>query len=266
MSDFERQGFLSDEAQQLGRTLTKKDDILWTEARAVNEFCQAFQYELNVHKHSLSETLSAVMYARTLTTYQGVLVLLERGMEQQAKMLLRCAFESLFPLVAISRDANFADRILVSEELERLKGLNKLIRYWERSGDPEGEIENARKLAGEIKTQLAKVDGKKLSIVDTAEAAGLVDWYDTVYSLLSNTVHSSIRSLEDHLHVDANGDVEAMKNEPSYEDAGKLLATGLESMLHALLAASAVFGGDVEEFVEGSSGRIRSAYESASSN
>lgn len=260
MSDFTKQGFVSEEARRVVETLAKKNETLWAEAHAVNHYCQALQYELEVHKHSLVEMLAALMYARILSTYQGLLVVLERGMVEQAKMLLRCALESLFPLVAISQHADFAKKMLVSEERERLKGLNKLIRYWERSGGPDGELGNARKLAEEINKKLENVNGKKLSIVDAAEAAGLVDWYDTVYSLLSNTVHSSMRSLEDHLHFNADGEVEAIKNEPSVEDADKLLVTGMESMFHAVRAASTVFGQDVQQFVENSSGRIRSAY------
>ncbi|MDQ2077933.1 DUF5677 domain-containing protein [Marinimicrobium sp. ABcell2] len=260
MSDFTTQGFLSDDARNGVKRLETDFSALWAEARVVNEFAQAFQYQLEIHKRSLVEMLAAVMYARALSTYQGVLVVLERGMEQQAKMLLRCGFESVFPLVAISKDAGFAEKLLVSEELERLKGLNKLIRYWERSGDKDGQLEDARALAAELKGQLAKVDGKKMSIVDAAEAAGLVDWYDTAYSFLSNTVHSSIRSLEEHLHIGTDGDVEAVKNEPSFEEAGKLLVTGMESMFHALRAAAEVFGKDVGEFVERSSERVREAH------
>lgn len=81
-----------------------------------------------------------------------------------------------------------------------------------------------------------------------------------MYSSLSNTVHASVRSLEEHLHLGPDGDVQAVKNEPSFEEAGKLLVTGMESMFHGLRAAAEVFGKDVDEFVEHSSERIREAY------
>lgn len=263
MSDFTKQGFLFQEATQVIKQLERDHGPLWAEARAVNESAQAFQYELEINKGSLVELLSAVMYARTLSTYQAFLIVVERGMMQQAKMLLRCVFESLFPLVAVSKDAAFAKKLLISEEIERLKGVNKLIRYWERSGDTDGELEEARKLAAQLKDELAKVGGKKLSIVDAAETAELVDWYDTVYSFLSNTVHASARSLEEHLCLDADGAVEAVKNEPSLEEASKLLVTGMESMFHALRAAAEVYGKSVEEYVESASGRVREAYKAA---
>lgn len=260
MPNFTTQGFVSDDARQGAMKLERDYGALWAEARAVNEFAQAFQYELEIHKRSLVEILAAVMYARTLSTHQGFLIVLERGMEQQAKMLLRCGFESLFSLVAIARDPAFTEKLLVSGELERLKGVNKLIRYWERSGDQDGKLEDARALAAEIKGQLGNVNGKKVSIVDAAKAADLADWYDTVYSSLSNTVHASVRSLEEHLHLGPDGDIQAVTNEPSFEEAGKLLVTGMESMFHGLRAAAEVFGKDVDEFVERSSKRIRETY------
>lgn len=260
MSDFTRQGFVSEDSRKVAQKLEMQYASLWSEAFAVNEFSQAFQYDLEVHKNSLAEMLAAVMYARTLSTYQGFLIMVERGMMQQAKMLLRCMFESLFPLVAISESLDFAERLLGSEELERLKGVNKLIRYWERTGDKDGQLEDVKKLAGTLKEALAKADAKKISIVDAAEAAGLVDWYDTVYSFLSNSVHASVRSLEEHLCVDAGGDIEAIKNEPSLEDADKLLVTGMESMFYAMRAAARVFGQNVDQFVEQASKRIRDVH------
>ena len=260
MTSFAKLGFVAEEARQFSTKLEAAYGVLWQEANAVNEFAQALQYKLVIHKESLEEIITAVLYARTLSTYQAFLLVSERGMEQQVKMLMRCMLESLFPLVAISEDRSFVKILVLSEEAERLKGLNKLIRYWERAGDPDGELASAKKLAMEVREQVNKSGSKRLSIVESAEKSGLLDWYDTVYSLLSNTVHASVRSLEEHLHISTDGALEALKNEPSLEDQDKMLVTGMESMFHATQAVGRIFSIGVDEFVQGTSKRIREVY------
>lgn len=260
MKDFHKHGFFADSARDFRDTIIAKHPALWSESIALNTSLQQLQYRLSIHRESQLELIAAALFARSLSTFQGFLILAERGMIQQAKMLIRCMLETVFPLVALSADVTFLDRIIGSEELERLKGINKLIRYWERSGDQSGQLDKARVLAAQVKAEVDRTGARKMSIFDSAKKAGLEDWYDTVYSLLSNTVHSSLRSLDDHVEVDDDGRVEAIINEPSLANLDKYYIAAVEGMLHAVRAIGQIFSENVEDLVEGTAARIQTSY------
>ncbi len=260
MEDFERQGFVSESAKSFLTLIKDRFGKLYYEVLVVNEYCQQLQYKLNIQKENSDQIVAAVLYARTLSTYQALILASKRGMAQQVKMLLRCMFESLFPLVAIAENKGYSIDLITAEEVERLKSVNKLIRYKERIGEKDKVYNDSKKFAAEIKKIIEEKGIKKIGIADAAEKAGLIDWYDTAYSILSNTIHASMRSLEEHLHIGSDGNLEALKNEPELECFDQLYTTAIESMLYAVKAIEKIFNREEDIFVESTSKRIRQYY------
>lgn len=257
MGSFEVNGFLSEDLVEYRNHIKERFSDLYGEALRVNEYAQQLQYKPVIHKENPDELVAAILYARTISTYQALILVSERGMLQQVKMLLRCMLESLFPLVAISENEGYSKKLISAEEIERLKALNKLIRYKERNGEKDKDLEDAKGLAATVKQNIEKNGIKKIKVEDSAKKAKLFDWYDTAYSLLSNTIHSSMRSLEEHLHIDADNNIEALKNEPETEGLDQLYRIAIESMLYAVKAIGRLFKIEVEEFVEEASKNIR---------
>jgi hypothetical protein len=249
MNSFEDVGFISSEIDQFEEKIKKALPSHYTYLHKMNRFSQNIQYKLKIHINDSDELISSILFTRTLSTYQTFILISKRGLVSQAKMLLRCMFEPLFPLVAISKHKDYSKILIGLEEHERLKAFNKLLRFHRRENPEDPLIEEIKAKAKEVKENIMKNNFKKLSIAQIAEDAGLISWYDTAYSLLSNTVHSSVRSLEEALDLDGEKNLRALKNEPSFDEFDHLYATAIEAMLYANIAIANIFKIDIESFI-----------------
>lgn len=250
MGRFEESGFISEDLTSYKNHIIAKFSDLYGEVLRINEYAQQLQYKLDIHKENPDELVAAILYSRIISIYQALILVSERGMLQQVKMLLRCILESLFPLVAISENEGYSKELISADEIVRLKALNKLIRYKERIGAKDKDLETAKALAVTVKNTIEKDGIKKIRVEDAAVKAKLLDWYDTAYCHLSNTIHHSMRSLEEHLHFDADRDIEGLKNEPEIEGLNTLYIVAIESVIYAVKAVGTLSKIDVEKFVE----------------
>jgi hypothetical protein len=208
----------------------------------LNSFSQALLYKLEINNKNLAEILVASLFSRVLSTYQATLLVAQRGMKQQAKILIRCMLEPLFPLVAISKDPTFADVLVRAEKFERRRAINKWIRYKERSDMHCKDLAAMKFLSDQLKAEIECEGLRKITAFDCAAKAGLDDWYNTVYALTSSTLHASVRSLEEALQLDSErSTILSFVHEPDTQRCEDLLVTIAEGLMHALVAASAVF-------------------------
>lgn len=249
-------GFLSSGLDNFKEKIRQKYPKHYEIALAVNEYAQQLQYKIEISKNytdsgvqiSTDKLLAAILYSRTVTSYQAFLLVSQRGMDQQTKMLLRCMFESLFPLVAIQKNKDYSKQLIAADECDRLKTFNKIIRHRNRQNPKDPEITEIQAWANQSKEKIEKENIKKIGVADCAEKAGLLDWYDTVYSLLSGTVHSSIRSLQEALVLDESEDLISLKNEPEIDEFGHLYATAIEAIHFSVIAIGEIFNIDIKEF------------------
>ncbi|MBN1006261.1 DUF5677 domain-containing protein [Amphritea pacifica] len=259
MSNFEEVGFLAEDMTSISDALSTEYGAYLEICDELNRFSQKFQYDFEANTSDPAQLLSVILFSRVLSTYQASLLVAHRGMKQQLKMLIRCALEPLYPLVAISKDRDFVCKLIESEEVERCKNIKKIIRYKERNGQEDDDLKEARSLYKELDAKIKKEKLKKISVFDCAQKAELSDWYDTLYALMSSTLHSSIRSLEEALHMDEEQNrILALKNEPEIDSFDDLLIALAECLMNSLLAVSKVLSMNEPEIIEKCSAKIRS--------
>jgi|GEM_PF-2879873 len=252
----ENNGFLSPSLDNFKETIRKQYPEHYDAAIEVNCYAQQLQYKLDIQKNytdtgiqiNTDKLLSAILYSRVISTYQAFLLISQRGMAQQSKMLLRCIFESLFPLVAIQKNKDYSQHLIVADEIDRFKAFNKVIRHRTRQDPNDPSIPEVQALADASKKIIEENGLKKIGVIDNAEKAGLLDWYDTAYSMLSWTVHSSMRSLQEHLVLDGDKDIHSLKNEPEIEEFDHLYSTAIEAVVFAVIAAGTIFDVDIDAF------------------
>ncbi|WP_243316895.1 DUF5677 domain-containing protein [Geothrix paludis] len=250
MTTFGEQGFLADEFSFFTDVVNVKHGELISICMELNKRAQAFQYSLAIHNEHPSEIICSILFSRVLTTYQGALLLSQKGMKHQIQMLIRCILEPLFPLIAISKELNFVNIFVLSEEHERLKGINKIIRYKERNNDRD-DLQELKNLADSIKQHILTEKIVSVSAYECAQKAGLQDYYDTLYSFMSITLHASPRSLEEALEMDPEKvSIKEIKNEPDLEMFDAHLTTLADCLLKAVLATAVIFGVDEPKFVQ----------------
>ncbi len=172
-------------------------------------------------------------------------------MKQQVIILIRCILEPLFPLVAISKDHTFSHELVKAEDVERLKDLNKFIQYKERNNIDDDDLANAKVHKLIVKENIEKNNLKKIRVSDCRSNAGMEDWYDTLYAVTSSTLHSSVRSLEEALHLDHTREkIVALKNEHESEGFDDLYITLSECITHAISSVCSIFDLNEPEIIE----------------
>lgn len=229
-------GFLSSDLDDFKVKISERFPRHYKAVIDANSFAQHLQYEIEIQKTNTDQILGAILYARTISTYQAFIIVSQRGMINQSKMLLRCMLDSLFPLVAIQKNKGYSKELIDSDEHDKLKNLNKLLNYRTRQGDNEDSLLELKLKIESAKSIIKDHVIKRITYEKNAQKAGLQDWYDTLYSVLSITLHSTTRSLQDNIVIGNNNEIECLKNEPEMEDLDNLLVTALEAVLFSINA------------------------------
>lgn len=250
MTNFQEQGFLGNGLSEFEDIFRKEYETWLDFLFEINNYAHVLQYKLDINNENGQQLVCASLYARCLSMYQAVISISIKGMETQASILLRCLLESLFSLVASSKFEEVVKQFIAADQVERRKFFNKA-RMWKSDSLRDLADKHATdKMIQKIQKDIEETEAKRFPTEQIAIKAELHDWYLTAYSILSPSVHSSIRDLEKHLIIDDQGDITGLKNEPTIDDYDRLFATAAESMLHALMAVEKVFELKTSEFVD----------------
>lgn len=104
--------YLSDEVDSVVAVVERRYAPWLALLRSVNKRAVEAQYEATIPRKYLPAIVAATCYMRTLTNIQAAVVMLLRGAEAPARVLLRASMESLFKLKAIERDPNIVNAII----------------------------------------------------------------------------------------------------------------------------------------------------------
>ncbi|WP_422473323.1 DUF5677 domain-containing protein [Endozoicomonas sp. ALB032] len=242
MNKFNKIGFLAEVDEFFKKLLWEKCSEELELCTDFNQVAQKLQYEISINNTSAKEIISASLFARVLQSYQAALLVAFKGMNYQVEVSIRCFLEPLFPLVAISRNRDFHIKILEASEIDRKKVFGKLINYKTRNKQYDEELERFKKLKSEIESNIKENNLKSLSVYDCAKHAGLLDFYETLYSCTSTTLHSKVASLEEHLVLDVkNKKILALKNEPEINGLNDSLVTLANCMGLAIQSVCEIF-------------------------
>ena len=247
MSSFSEEGFLSDEGAVITEVI-RSDYMNWlVMIRAINKTAVELQYTLAVNEQSARDISGVALFMRTIIHVQAAVLLLERGLEAPAKVMVRCAMEGLFNLGACANDSGKALAFLDAD----VAGKKRVARYLLQVQDP-----RIKEIVSEAVTQeqlehiertIENLKARELQTREMAKAADLEDMYLTSYAHLSGSVHSSARDLEQHFEIDANGHILALTNEPVVKELEILFAMLGEVLIAAIRAVAKICVLEVED-------------------
>ena len=140
--------------------------------------------------------VATVLLFRTLQSFQGAVVLCERGMATEARMVLRSCFENSFCLAALAEDAPKLMAAFESDEKHTQKALAKFISQSDnRMQHLDAKTKKALRTAASNADQVwGKV--KQLAIDDIAKKSAYADSYLMYRTLSADASHPSHRSLD----------------------------------------------------------------------
>lgn len=230
-------GFLAESLDDI-RAVVREKYADWRSLLGhVNRLAVANQHLIVIHQDNDVESHAAVLFARTLATIQASILVLECGLVAQARILQRSALETFFSLAALAKEPGFVDKLIEGHEAEQ-KNMMKKMKLWE--GHELSQIAEAASVSGQWE-RISTSTANSLSTFEIAKAAGLEEWYRSVYMVLSWSVHGATVDLKRHVVVNADGETTEFQNEPEIEGQGPTWFCAIKLLLEAVTAFALVF-------------------------
>jgi hypothetical protein len=156
-------------------------------------------------------------FVRTQKTFQGALLMAERGMVPNARILLRSGVESAIAINALAKDDSLVARMIAAHHLNQRKYARIVLE------NPDYRASYSADELAEMQATVSEVDaieaasGKKLAEINWADTAANLcpDLYNLLYRTLSSDgTHATVNSLNRFLDVDRSGQIKAFKVAP----------------------------------------------------
>ena len=178
---YEEGGFLNYLAENF---ILPQNKDLYEYAKEIN--CWIYELYLNKRLNVNNEVQKyfLLFWGEMHKTYQSIILLTQRGLEEDAFTLLRRLYEMLFKLLAISKDKANIERIKKDESYEYYK-FNKKI----KNNEPGMEIFKERNV------NFDEAIGEKTTVAEWAKLAEMTNVYNLEYAILCNSSHAGYSSI-----------------------------------------------------------------------
>ncbi len=231
MSPIEENGYIGKEIQEWITRYRREYTGWFTLAEDLNRFAHREMFGLGVNSGDISGILIATAFLRCLSAFQGVIILVERGMIYEAATLARSQIESMFVLCASVEDPDFAKQYILSHEANKLDAMKKLL----RSSDSIRQVVGSRITWDDVEKLKAKLESEGVSdmrIGDIAKKTKLYDWYTVNYAFISMyAAHPTAASLDQHCEPDSEGKVGCFVWGPEARGIDRILSISMEALI-----------------------------------
>jgi hypothetical protein len=191
--------------------------------------------------------LVAGYFSRTIDNIEASVILAERGLTVQSRVVLRAALESQFSLRACL-SGEFCKKLVASDLVKRKKMIQKAGQLVKIADVPGLKDMLSSDRIARFTEEVSVIDAGDIPIAEIAKAAGCYDLYLGIYATLSAAVHSTVYDIERQLVISGDGQIEALSEGPALGDVAFLLVGSIEVLLDASMAAGAFVEKDHMEY------------------
>lgn len=139
------------------------------------------------------KVIAVVSGLRTLGNLQGVIILFQKGMASESKILIRCMYENAFCMGALSEHPEKFIEMFSSDNRASKHGIAKSIDKYQLNDDQSERLTQA----------ISSVEkGRYLNIKDVADLSALKEAYLFYKHLSDDSMHHSATALSKHLVTD----------------------------------------------------------------
>ncbi|MFA5780576.1 MAG: DUF5677 domain-containing protein [Elusimicrobiota bacterium] len=239
-------GFLGKEIEGYKQNIENKFKDIFELAYELNEYAQKIKFKFIIHNKDGQEVIAASLFIRILNGFQGAVILLKYGLTIESVVIVRSTLETLFVLKRICDDREYVRDYVKSDEKKRLKLMNIAHR------NPSALFESLRQYATEeiiteLKSKITKENIDEIQLETLAVKAGMRDYYDGVYRILSGISHPTPRAIEKYAVVDENRDVKSFNCGPMEDNLSETLITVIGLLNLALESVLKLFKLNEEE-------------------
>jgi uncharacterized protein DUF5677 len=147
------------------------------------------------------ELCAALLYRRALQTFQGSILLAERGMIADALTLVRSCAETAVAMGCFATDAKFIDSLIEDDASHRLTYANAILgdEYLREPLTPQ-EISNLQKVVSAITSKYPNKRPRSINWADAAIQGRMPVLYDMIYRTTSGgATHVTLNALDRHV-------------------------------------------------------------------
>lgn len=233
----DKQGYLSKELDSVTEKNKNKFLPYFSLFEKLNEFAQDTVFLLEVNKQNLQQITLAALYLRILSSYQTIYLLSEKGLNTEAKIILRALFENVFRFVAIIKHPELAKQYVYQDLYHQKKTINKLF-----EDDPSlKKVEKLTQITAENKRKIEEDNIQELGIIEYADKAGLMSYYRIDYTYLCSSAHSNIRDVDKLFVFDTDSKFSSFKWGPNDFEIDFALFGAINCLLIVLQKMNEVF-------------------------
>jgi hypothetical protein len=236
-ASFREVGFLSEQCCYGDFATEIKQSSYYTVCKDLNQLGQSVLNQCRIHPDDEKEVYLTLHFQRMLSHFQSIVIMSERGMTHQVEIMTRCMLELLFNLVAYHQNDELLEAMIVGDDDQRREVLIKLYNAQLETRDfTDSEMAHLK----QVINSADKIDRGDIHVFMKAELAGLLNEYRTTYPLLSESVHSSLHSLQADLEIDeASDSIVGINTRADHQDkmsslmmtASDYLMSGIEIMM-----------------------------------
>lgn len=231
---FRDRGFLTEPHADFIDAIQRSEPALFDFCDRLNETSMRVAWSLRPRKSRPQEVLSALLFVKALNSFQGSLLLLQRGMCTECEALSRTGLECAIELGAIAADSDHVNVLLKAHDQHRKVHAERMLAHSEALGPLPDQI------ADELRKNAALLSGSSRNLEQSARKAGLMVLYDSTYRGLSgHAAHATIGALQ-RLLVE-EGETVNIQMGPDIAQVRRALLMAAPPLMECLLPLGKVF-------------------------
>ena len=195
----ETDGFLALDVDTDKKYIIEKYADFFDYAKDINRYCMAFFKQIKIGEQVDCKFIINTLFLRLLEYYQGIFILLERGMMPPAKVLTRGMLEIVFILAALEKKPSLLTCYFDQFHDGRKKALKAALQFKNDLLKADAKKHDIEKQYVELKNSLGNKEVNVLAPKQWAKEAEMEDFYNLYYVSYSNAIHSNLAALDDHL-------------------------------------------------------------------
>jgi hypothetical protein len=240
----DREGFLSPKIQEWISKHRAQNSAWFALAERLNQVALRQLGLPSIPDNDNQVFLTVLLFMRGLSIFEGAILMAERGMTQEARILARSCFETMFCLAALRKDPAFVEAFVHDDASRRRRLARVLLNPSDCSSSLDAEdMDKLSQFLEEL--DRSGVETQDLTIAYAARTAELTSIYDVYYRGLSNdSAHPSIVALNRHVDADQRGEIKRLRWGPDVADIEDTLLATCTAAVYLIFWAKEVLDGE----------------------